>query len=73
MLKKILNSLILFTTVISLLPAQNITVSGSLSEQATGETLIGASIYIPEVGLGTTTNEYGFYSISVPRGDSISI
>lgn len=73
MLKKIFNSLILCATGISLLSAQNITVSGSLSEQATGETLIGASIFVPEAGLGTTTNEYGFYSISVPRGDSISI
>src|SRR5690606_6802498 len=30
--------------------------------------LIGASIYIPELQIGTTTNDYGFYSLTIPEG-----
>ena len=29
---------------------------------------IGVSIYFPELNSGTTTNEYGFYSITIPKG-----
>lgn len=53
-------------------PAQSsYTVSGTIKDGETGETLIGASVSAPEYTLGTVTNEYGFYSISLPGGDSI--
>ncbi|MCF8715783.1 TonB-dependent receptor [Joostella atrarenae] len=42
--------------------------SGTISEASSNETLIGVNIIIPELQTGTTTNEYGFYSISVPAG-----
>ena len=46
------------------------TISGILKDAATGETLIGASVRIKELPqAGTTTNNYGFYSITIPRGD----
>ncbi|MEM6966518.1 MAG: TonB-dependent receptor [Bacteroidota bacterium] len=50
--------------------AQNtkVTLSGYVKEAASGETLIGATVYIKELQNGTTTNEYGFYSLSVPQG-----
>ncbi|KAA3632386.1 MAG: TonB-dependent receptor, partial [Bacteroidetes bacterium] len=63
----------MLTATVSLLTGQDITISGTLSEEASGETLIGASILIPDLGLGTTTNEYGFYSLSIPSGDSVTI
>ncbi len=44
------------------------TLSGIVSEKRTGETLIGVNIIIPELNTGTTTNEYGFYSITLPSG-----
>ena len=47
---------------------QKYTLSGTVLEQASGESLIGVSILIPELSTGTTTNEYGFYSITVPEG-----
>lgn len=51
-----------------------ITISGSLTDKETGETLIGATIGIPQLGLGTNSNEYGFYSLSLPSGkDSVTI
>jgi hypothetical protein len=48
---------------------QRYTISGTISEAASNETLIGVTVAIPELRTGTTTNEYGFYSISLPKGD----
>lgn len=49
--------------------AQNkFTLSGYLRDAGSGETLIGATVYLPAVQQGTTTNEYGFYSITLPAG-----
>ncbi len=45
-----------------------VTISGYIKDQKTGEVLIGTSVYIPELQTGTTTNAYGFYSITVPKG-----
>lgn len=42
--------------------------SGIASDTNTNETLIGVSVYIAELNIGTYTNEYGFYSISLPKG-----
>ncbi len=44
------------------------TISGNIKDKKTGEELIGATIYIREIKTGTTTNVYGFYSISLNPG-----
>jgi hypothetical protein len=44
------------------------TLSGTVYDDKNNETLIGVSIYIPELNVGASTNEYGFYSITVPAG-----
>ncbi|MBT1685110.1 TonB-dependent receptor [Dawidia soli] len=44
------------------------TLNGYLKDGANGEVLIGVSVYIPQLKAGTTTNPYGFYSITVPPG-----
>ena len=44
------------------------TISGTISEASSNETLIGVNIIFPEIQSGTTTNEYGFYSITLPEG-----
>lgn len=46
----------------------NYTLSGYITDQASGETLIGATVYIDELETGTVSNVYGFYSVSVPQG-----
>ena len=46
--------------------AQSFILSGYISDKASGEILIGAHISIDDSELGTTTNEYGFYSIVFP-------
>lgn len=45
------------------------TLSGTISDGSSSETLIGVSIYFRELNMGVSTNEYGFYSITVPKGD----
>ncbi|MEM6804366.1 MAG: TonB-dependent receptor [Bacteroidota bacterium] len=45
------------------------TLSGYIKDASSGESMIGASILIPELKAGTYSNEYGYYSLSVPKGD----
>jgi outer membrane cobalamin receptor len=52
--------------------AQRYTISGSVSDASSGESLIGASIYNIRSLQGTTANSYGFYSISLPP-DSVEL
>ena len=44
------------------------TVKGYVRDAANGETLIGATVVVAGTSTGTTTNEYGFYSLTVPNG-----
>jgi hypothetical protein len=44
------------------------TIRGHVRDESSGEELIGATLYIPELGVGINTNQYGFYAISVPEG-----
>ncbi len=49
--------------------AQNYTISGRIKDKSSGEILIGASVQVQNSkSLGTSTNEYGFYSITLPKG-----
>jgi hypothetical protein len=48
--------------------SQKFTLSGTVTEQATGETLLNVTVAIPELSTGTITNEYGFYSITLNAG-----
>ncbi len=45
------------------------TISGTVRSKQTGETVIGASIRVTDVNQGTSSNEYGFYSLTLPAGD----
>ncbi|MEZ5105967.1 MAG: TonB-dependent receptor [Draconibacterium sp.] len=47
---------------------QNITVSGYIKDKNSGEALIGATCYIPIINKGINSNEYGYYSLTVPGG-----
>ncbi|MBL0200309.1 MAG: carboxypeptidase-like regulatory domain-containing protein [Chitinophagaceae bacterium] len=52
---------------------KKITISGYVKDTKTGEALVSASIYVTNEKRGTTTNSYGFYSISVKQADSVGI
>ncbi|MEH6305373.1 TonB-dependent receptor [Olivibacter sp. CPCC 100613] len=49
--------------------AQQITLSGTVRDASSGETLIGASIKVKESASGVSANSYGFYSLSLPKGN----
>ena len=66
-LKKIL--LLLFVFFPCVIFAQKATFYGNVKDSLNGEDLIGVTVYIADLKIGATTNEYGFYSLSVPKGE----
>ena len=48
-------------------PAGRFTISGTVKSKAKGETLIGTSIRTGNTG--TSSNEYGFYSLTLEKGN----
>ena len=61
--------LILLLFSLSIISQEKYTISGKVFDISNNETLIGVSIFFPELKTGTTTNEYGFYSITLPKGN----
>jgi hypothetical protein len=53
---------------LSTLAQEKFTINGSVRDAANGEALIGVTVFIKETKGGTSTNEYGFYSITLPAG-----
>ncbi len=48
--------------------AQTVTLRGYTSDRSSGEHLINASVYSSEKLIGTISNNYGFYSLTLPTG-----
>ncbi|MGV3538868.1 MAG: TonB-dependent receptor [Rufibacter sp.] len=49
---------------------QKLTLSGYVKDKANGEGLIGATVSVQELsGVGAATNEYGFFSLTLPQGN----
>jgi len=49
--------------------AQRFTLSGTVTDSLSGETLIGATVMVSgALNTGVSANEYGFYSITLPAG-----
>ncbi|GAB4024996.1 TonB-dependent receptor [Spirosoma koreense] len=44
------------------------TLAGSVRNVASGEPVVGAAVYIENPRLGTVTDQFGYYSITLPRG-----
>jgi len=68
---RIIAALFLFYCCIPAAIAQrNFTLSGTVSDKGNGEGLIGATVIVDNLlGTGTSTNSYGFYSITLPEGE----
>ncbi len=49
--------------------SQNFTISGYIQEESNGENLIGVSVYDKSSNKGTSSNQYGFYSLTLPKGN----
>ncbi len=62
-----LQLLTLFLSIVRL-NGQSFTVSGFITNSASGEVLVGAYVFCPQTGAGTVTNTAGYYAISLPYG-----
>ncbi len=63
---------VVYSSVISLADSNAVlrySINGYIKDASNGEELIGATVLIRELGIGTATNAYGFYSISITPGD----
>ena len=69
--KKIIIILLLLLSCMTVMQAQiKFTISGTVKQKSSGEALIAASITVVEKpAVGVITNEYGFYSLSLPQGN----
>ena len=60
---------VLLAPVAHVLSQTTYTISGHIRDAQSGETLIGASIGLDtDASMGTRANNYGFYSLTLPRG-----
>ncbi|HOB83947.1 MAG TPA: TonB-dependent receptor [Bacteroidales bacterium] len=46
----------------------NVILSGYITNTDTKEPVAGATVYMPKLSVGTVSNEFGFYALTVPRG-----
>ncbi len=62
--------LIVFLVLQSILSVaqERVTLSGSVVDSNNNETVIGVLVEISELKISTFTNEYGFFSLTVPKG-----
>ena len=58
---------------LSLLAQNRYTISGYVREQGSRESLIGVSIFQPGTSTGAASNNYGFYSLTLPAADSVTL
>jgi outer membrane cobalamin receptor len=68
-MKKTKLLLFLLLSFFSVSQAQNFTLSGYIQDSQTGEKLIGANIYNAASLKGTTSNSYGFFSLTLAPGE----
>ena len=61
--------LFVFLLPLGLFAQNKYTISGYIRDASNGEELIGVNIVIPSLGVGATTNTYGYYSLSITEGE----
>ncbi len=67
-MRKIFTVILICITTIQIIAQEKYTLSGTITDAESNETLIGVSILFPELSNGVVTNSYGFYSITLPAG-----
>lgn len=48
---------------------EKVTLSGTIANKTNNETLIGTSVSVSEANITVYTNSYGYYSITLPKGE----
>ncbi len=61
--------LMLFCMALYPVIAQQYTISGYITDQANGETLISATVLDTNTAKGAASNNFGYYSLTLPTGD----
>ena len=67
MKKQLLIVFLVFQSILSI-AQERVTLSGSVVDSNNNETVIGVLVEISELKISTFTNEYGFFSLTVPKG-----
>lgn len=62
---------LLLLSPLSISAQANFTISGFVSDSASGEMLIGATVIAKNTTRGAAANVYGFYSLTLPQGDYV--
>ena len=63
-----LTALIILLCLTTLATAQKFSISGIITDEETGESMISANVYEKNSLSGTVSNNYGFFSINLPQG-----
>ncbi len=66
-MKKIIFYLFFLTNTLTVFCQEKYTLSGFITDKNSGETIVGANVYCPELKIGVTSNSYGFYSLTLPE------
>ena len=60
---------IFFLVNLSLNAQKNYTLSGYVLDSQSNELIIGSSVIVEGLNIGTITNSYGFFSITIEKGN----
>ena len=66
-MQKLGSILLLFFSLTAL--SQSYTISGYVKDKSNGESAVGANVYVKETMQGTNANAYGFFSLTLPKGN----
>lgn len=72
-MKKIITIIVFIISLANCFAQNRYTISGYVFDNKSKEVLIGANIFKPNSNLATISNEYGFYSLTLPAKDSIKL
>ncbi|AEE52897.1 TonB-dependent receptor [Haliscomenobacter hydrossis] len=68
MYKPLLALLVVLLSMHTVFAQEKLTISGYVKDAKNGEALLGATVFVPSLGEGVSTNDYGFYSLTLPKG-----
>jgi hypothetical protein len=68
-MKKLLIVLVMLISTVAVQAQEKYTVSGYVKDGETGEELLNATVLVKEISKGVVTNLYGFYSLTLPKGN----
>jgi hypothetical protein len=68
-MKKLLLLIAWSVSIPGIISAQKITISGTVTDSRSSETILSANVYEENSHTGTVTNNFGYYTLKVPKGN----